>query len=591
MNIAVLILAHGLFWGGSNASAEDCVPPTFYTSLPRDDEWFYGVARDTDTEKARESAVRNLGKQVSGGIEGWDDRKIAEIAGPGQDRARVSDAVETVLSQTPLAGWEQDDDRRCNGYSYVLVRVQKEKAERFLAENTKFRNALFERLDKKITQIGSDLESMKAAYVRLAADLESLKQQQTQNHVSMQFQISRHHVEKIMGSVKDGLEQGKADADVQRKLLEAASVMADLKAEDIAALEKYEAAINFEASDASPESKAEKWQTLGREFASYAALSESKVEQWKQRAVQKKADDEFAAKRVIARDEDWSKLFRLLALTTTDETEKKKWAELFTDSYIESPGIEPWMAKKLLRFLPAGSKNKELEEIAGKLEKQSVLAPIKVDNKFGYSDRRGQVIIPARFDSADEFSEGLAAVGIKMNDRTCGIAFESRIFADCIESIRPKIGYINETGAMMIEPQFVSGSDFDSGMAVVGKPGGKCGFIDRTGRVLGEIQFNEVHPFAEGYAAVRMGGSRDSDSNYYSGGKWGYIDERGEIVIEPQFKEAGQFVGGIALVRTDSGFACIDHKANVVQSATIRQTLRGMTCDRQAPWPPKNANR
>src|ERR1700674_2608681 len=109
MNIAVLVLAHSLIWSSSDAGATDCVPPGFFTSLPRDNEWFYGVARDTDTEKAREAAVQNLGKQVSGGIEGWDDRQISEIAGPGQDRARVTEAVETILSQTPLAGWEQDD--------------------------------------------------------------------------------------------------------------------------------------------------------------------------------------------------------------------------------------------------------------------------------------------------------------------------------------------------------------------------------------------------------------------------------------------------------------------------------------------------
>ena len=124
-----------LCWTAGSVSAENCSPPNFYTSLPRDRDWFYGVARDSDTDRARDAAVRNLGKQVSGGIEGWDEKQAAAIARHGRDRASADKAVDAVLIKTPLAGWEQDDFVRCSGYSYVLVRIQKEKARAFFREN------------------------------------------------------------------------------------------------------------------------------------------------------------------------------------------------------------------------------------------------------------------------------------------------------------------------------------------------------------------------------------------------------------------------------------------------------------------------
>ncbi len=224
INIFVILL----FWTAGSVSAEDCSPPSFYASLPRDREWFYGVARDSDPDRAREAAVRNLGKQVSGSIDGWDEKQVATIAGPGRGRAAVAEAVDSILTQTPLAGWEQDDQARCNGYSYVLVRVQKEKAQSFLAENAKFRSQLLERLDKRITQIGSDLESMKAAYAKLSADLQAL---QRGRGVAAASEEKRQEVERIMNRVKVKLDRGQADTESRKSLQDAVHAVADLSLE------------------------------------------------------------------------------------------------------------------------------------------------------------------------------------------------------------------------------------------------------------------------------------------------------------------------------------------------------------------------
>jgi len=52
---------------------------------------------------------------------------------------------------------------------------------------------------------------------------------------------------------------------------------------------------------------------------------------------------------------------------------------------------------------------------------------------------------------------------------------------------------------------------------------GKWGYIDTTGKVVIQPQFVKARFFREGLAAVMVGI------------KWGYIDTTGKIVIQPQF--------------------------------------------------------
>ena len=42
-----------------------------------------------------------------------------------------------------------------------------------------------------------------------------------------------------------------------------------------------------------------------------------------------------------------------------------------------------------------------------------VLAPVKKDGKWGYIDKKGDVVVPFKFDFADTFSDGIATVAKK----------------------------------------------------------------------------------------------------------------------------------------------------------------------------------
>lgn len=140
-------LAAALVLTASLAHAVDC-PPFFYSNLPRDREWYYGVGRDKDVGRARDMGVINLAKMVTGEVGGWDERQIWELAGPGFDRATVAATVGEMLPgrASLLGGWEQDDHVRCKGQSYVLVRVEKSRVNHFIRHDKKLQRNLRRKL-------------------------------------------------------------------------------------------------------------------------------------------------------------------------------------------------------------------------------------------------------------------------------------------------------------------------------------------------------------------------------------------------------------------------------------------------------------
>lgn len=172
-----MLLALALLLLAPPASAKDeCVPPPFYTSLPRDRDHYYGVARDPDTEKARDQAVRNLAKQVTGEVEGWSEADLDALAGPGQDRWKLAAEVGRLLpSSALLAGWEQDDHERCGGRSYVLVRIEKARVARFLRGDKGFKDALLKKLEARVTKVEGAVSAIEQRLAKLERGLTCLK--------------------------------------------------------------------------------------------------------------------------------------------------------------------------------------------------------------------------------------------------------------------------------------------------------------------------------------------------------------------------------------------------------------------------------
>lgn len=70
-----------------------------------------------------------------------------------------------------------------------------------------------------------------------------------------------------------------------------------------------------------------------------------------------------------------------------------------------------------------------------------------------------------------------------------------------------RLGYIDKTGKIIINPQFDTAGAFNEGIAIV-STGGKFGYIDKTGKIFIPCQFDDAGLFQEGLAMIKIGGKR-----------------------------------------------------------------------------------
>ena len=107
------------------------------------------------------------------------------------------------------------------------------------------------------------------------------------------------------------------------------------------------------------------------------------------------------------------------------------------------------------------------------------LFQISRQNKWGYMNRAGGVLVPPQFDDEGDF---LGAVpGCK----------------------RTGAGELDEAGRVAIDYQFDSAGDFHEGLAPV-QVGRKWGFIDPIGRYVIEPRFQAVAEFHDGLSRFEL---------------------------------------------------------------------------------------
>ncbi|HET9598534.1 MAG TPA: WG repeat-containing protein, partial [Anaeromyxobacteraceae bacterium] len=218
-----------------------------------------------------------------------------------------------------------------------------------------------------------------------------------------------------------------------------------------------------------------------------------------------------------------------------------------------------------------------------------VLFPVRRGGKWGYIDREARVAISPRFDRAERFSEGLAAVVLEGKHGYVDAKGElvlvpaqepagavHRPFADGLAAVRDgeAIGFIDRKGKLAIPARFISADDFSEGLAFACDRDG-CGYLDRSGRPALGGGLRAGYPVHGGFAGValptghrggkrwvlyhvargRLPGDYDDVGRVSDGliavrheGRWGYVDGEGRAVIPPQFARGGEFVDGLAPV-------------------------------------------
>lgn len=143
------------------------------------------------------------------------------------------------------------------------------------------------------------------------------------------------------------------------------------------------------------------------------------------------------------------------------------------------------------------------------------LYPITKGNLWGYIDNTGKIIIKPQFLSAGQFSDGLAPV-----------------------RLNGTYGYIDKTGSFIISPKFDLALQFQNGQAKVfidSKPF----IIDKIGNITFQHNFKSISTFASSTFAIAI---TQTD-------KYCLINKTGKLITDTVFKKINPFIDGLAIVQ------------------------------------------
>ena len=156
----------------------------------------------------------------------------------------------------------------------------------------------------------------------------------------------------------------------------------------------------------------------------------------------------------------------------------------------------------------------------------SDLAKVSKNNRLGFINKKGEVVIPFDFENVKVFSNGLAAV-----------------------MMLGKHGFIDTSGNLLIPFLYEDAGYFGNGLAPV-KKNGKFGFINRKGTLIIPCKYDDAKSFYNGMAAVRL----DTLSGAHVAlEKWGFIDVTGKLIIPYNYAVVGNFKsdGTVKVTLTD----------------------------------------
>lgn len=154
------------------------------------------------------------------------------------------------------------------------------------------------------------------------------------------------------------------------------------------------------------------------------------------------------------------------------------------------------------------------------------------DFNYGYIDTEGNLVVPCRYNSADDFSEGLAVV--EQNWRK---------------------GYIDTDGHEVTPVAYRDAQDFSHGLGCVQNEEGLYGYVDATGREVIPCRFEDAQPFCDEVTPVCLDGL------------YGLIDKTGAFVSTPRYKAMGVCAPGLFYFYEDGLYGFVDAEQNELTPA------------------------
>ncbi len=139
--------------------------------------------------------------------------------------------------------------------------------------------------------------------------------------------------------------------------------------------------------------------------------------------------------------------------------------------------------------------------------------PVNLNNKWGYINKRGKIVIDPEYDFAAEFHNGLGRV------------MRNGLY-----------GFVNSKGKLVIDCIYEDANDFSEGLCAVLQDE-SYGYIDKKGQVAIPFNYHRAGMFMNGLARVSL----------YC--KDGFVDKKGEEVIPITFGSSLDYPWG-GLFRT-----------------------------------------
>lgn len=208
------------------------------------------------------------------------------------------------------------------------------------------------------------------------------------------------------------------------------------------------------------------------------------------------------------------------------------------------------------------------------------LASVRKDGKYGYIDKSGKEIIPFIYDNAYAFSEGLACVRkqekwgyIDKSGKTVIpiIYDDAGSFRGGLAKVKKtgifkqtgKWGYIDKSGKEVVPFIYDYAYSFSEGLAAVEKDR-KYGYIDKSGKEVISFIYDHAYSFSESLAAVKKNGMFKKVEWLPNMDVWGYIDKSGKTVIPIIYDYAYSFSEGLAAVNKDRKWGYLDKSGKTV---------------------------
>lgn len=193
---------------------------------------------------------------------------------------------------------------------------------------------------------------------------------------------------------------------------------------------------------------------------------------------------------------------------------------------------------------------------------------IEEEEKWGFVNTKGDIIIKPQFTKVNKFHEGLCAV--KNNSNKWGFINKkgeliinyqfdgnthnnlSFIKNNSVVKVGDKYGVIDKEGKYLINPQY--DNCFIDEKKLLFKENDKWGWSDFNGKKIVDAQFDLIWP------------SNNTELQpVFISDKWGYVNGDGNYEINPQFKIVVPFNSGYAFVSSDEDkFGVIDKSGKYI---------------------------